>query len=209
MDSGYPAYHQTPYPSNSSSYRTPSRVSRDSSWRSPIQLQSSLSGHQGSLVTGLCSGNTSGGSSGHGFQAYPSGSFFISPRFSPGGSQLSSAGTNSPCSNFGRGRVGQYSGGSSSRPNGGRGQRFHGKVSTRDDIASYFRKSMLEDPWRDMEPVVGDILEPMAGPGYWLPESVKKNSKVPETENAHKFDSKSSLAEFLAASLEETINDDD
>ncbi|XP_074573273.1 protein SICKLE-like [Curcuma longa] len=210
VDSSYPAYHQMPHSSESSSFRTPSRVSHNSSWRSPIQSQSPLSGHQGSPVTGLASWNTSGGSSGHGFQAHPSGSFVGSPHFSPGGNQLSNARTSSPYSNFGRGRGGQYSGGSGSRAIGGRGQRFNGRVSTRDDIASYFRKSMLEDPWRDMEPVVGDILEPMSGPGYWLPESVSgKKIKMPETEIRHKLDSKSSLAEFLAASLEETINDDD
>ncbi|KAG6506878.1 protein SICKLE-like [Zingiber officinale] len=210
VDSSYPAYHQTPHPSDSSSYRMPSRVPHNSSWRSPIQSQSSLSGHQGSPVTGLGSWNTSGGSSGRGFQANPSGSFFGSPHFSLGGSQLSDAQTNSSYSDFGRGRGGQYSGGSGSRSIGGRGQRFNGRVSTRDDIASYFRKSMLEDPWRDMEPVVGDILEPMAGPGYWLPESLsRKNSKVPETESRYKLESKSSLAEFLAASLEEAISDED
>ncbi|XP_074580906.1 protein SICKLE-like [Curcuma longa] len=196
VDNTCPAFHQMPHQSDCSSHGTPSRVSHYSPWGSAIQFQTPSSGHQGSPVTGPGSWNASGGSSGHSFAARPSGSFSSSPHFRPGGSQLSNHRTNRPHSNLGRGR------GSNSRLN-----RSGGK---RDDIASYFMKSMLEDPWCDTEPVVGDILEPMSSPGYRRPESTSgKNNQMPETENNHKLDSNSSLAEFLAASLKETINDTD
>lgn len=202
VDSSCPAFQQMPHQSDSSSYGTPSRVSHNSPWRSAIQFQTPLSGHQGSPVTGPGSWNASGGSSGHGFPVCPPGSFSSSPRFCPGGSQLSNPRTNRPYSNLGRGRGGQYDDGSSSRRD-----RSGGK----DNIASYFMKSMLEDPWCDIEPVVGDISERISGPGYRLLESTSgKSNQILETENNHKLDSKSSrLAEFLAASLKEIVDDDD
>lgn len=65
---------------------------------------------------------------------------------------------------------------------------------------------MVEDPWRDLTPIVGDILVPRSGSNSWLPKSIIANSKrlkVGESSSGKKL----SLAENLALSLEEAADD--
>ncbi|XP_065032012.1 leucine-rich repeat extensin-like protein 5 [Musa acuminata AAA Group] len=208
MDSSYASVQQfhMSQPPDSSSYGTPSHVPYNSPWRSPVRSPTPFSGYRGSPACGPGSWNRSSGS---GFPTYSSNSVPRSPHFGPVESPRSIAFSNSPQSITGRGRGRQFCGGPSPRPSGGRGRSFSGKASAREDIERYYLKSMIENPWHDLEPVVGNILEPMAGQGYWLPESISgKKSEVSETEKRNQFSSKSSLAEFLAASLEEAVNDD-
>ncbi|CAL9076556.1 unnamed protein product [Musa acuminata var. zebrina] len=213
MDSSYASVQQfhMSQPPDSSSYGTPSHVPYNSPWRSPVRSPTPFSGYRGSPACGPGSWNRSSGSgsTGRGFSTYSSNSVPRSPHFGPVESPRSIAFSNSPQSITGRGRGRQFCGGPSPRPSGGRGRSFSGKASAREDIERYYLKSMIENPWDDLEPVVGNILEPMAGHGYWLPESISgKKSGVSETERRNQFSSKSSLAEFLAASLEEAVNDD-
>lgn len=70
----------------------------------------------------------------------------------------------------------------------------------------YYKKSMVGDPWRDLTPIVGDILVPRSGSNTWLPKSITSNPKrlkVGESSSGKKL----SLAENLALSLEEAANE--
>ncbi|RZR79749.1 hypothetical protein BHM03_00005555 [Ensete ventricosum] len=208
MDSSYAShrFHMS-QPPDPSSYGTPSHVPYNNPWRSPVRSPIPFSGYRGSPASGPGSWNRSSGSgsTGRGFPTYSSNSVPMRPHFGPVESPRSIAFSNSPQSISGRGRGRQFCGG----PSGGRGRSSGGKASAREDIECYYLKSMTENPWHDLEPVVGNIMEPRAGQGYWLPESISgKKSEVSETEKRNQFSSKSSLAEFLAASLEEAINDD-
>ncbi|KAK6938057.1 hypothetical protein RJ641_031565 [Dillenia turbinata] len=66
-------------------------------------------------------------------------------------------------------------------------------------------KSMLEDPWKDLKPVVWRRLDPPDSMGHWLPKSIRKTvDKAPNPPK--KFSSHSSLAEYLAASFNEAVD---
>ncbi|WOK98506.1 WAS/WASL-interacting protein family member 1-like isoform X2 [Canna indica] len=205
---GYPSLHQ--FHPDSGSYQTPSCVPHNRPWRSPIQLPAPFSGSQGSPASGPGSWDRSDGSR-NGFPMYSSSSSLTSSHFGQGQSPMRNAGNGSPYPTSGRGRGRHFSGGSSPRPSGGRGQSFNYKASAKDDITRYYCKSMLEDPWRDLEPVIGNIMEPMAGPGSERKSNITEtgSSSQFKSKSSSQFKSKSSLAEFLASSLEEAINDED
>ncbi|XP_076901240.1 protein SICKLE-like [Bidens hawaiensis] len=93
------------------------------------------------------------------------------------------------------------SGPSSGRGRGGRG-RGHNHVSAEDRPDRFFNKSMVEDPWKFLEPVVWKSLKKQ-----WLPHSV--NAKKPRVSESPKpSSSQPSLAEILAASFNEAADDE-
>nr|XP_043628654.1 protein SICKLE [Erigeron canadensis]XP_043628655.1 protein SICKLE [Erigeron canadensis] len=104
---------------------------------------------------------------------------------------------------YGRGK-GQWSG-----PRGGRGRGrgrggAHDHVSAEDEPGLFFHKSMVEDPWKSLEPVVWKSQKQQ-----WFPHSV--NSKKPRVSEPprqqQQSSSQPSLAEMLAASFNEATND--
>ncbi|KAJ8762523.1 hypothetical protein K2173_007962 [Erythroxylum novogranatense] len=123
-----------------------------------------------------------------------------------------------PASNSEGGR-GRWHGGranSSSRWSGGRGQAFHSHKHTLHETfkpGSFYDKSMVEDPWQHLEPVMWKGLNPTMNssnvPGSsnsWLPKSISmKKQRV--SDSCNKSNSQQSLAEYLAASLNEATKD--
>ncbi|XP_056177043.1 protein SICKLE isoform X1 [Syzygium oleosum] len=116
----------------------------------------------------------------------------------------------------GRGR-GQWFGGS---PRSGRsgvrgpGHRGHGYTPARPlGLERFFHESMLGDPWKDLKPVlwkgVGSPFissSSLGSSSSWMPESIRpKKPRV--AESPKKFGSGQNLAEFLAASFNETVKD--
>lgn len=117
---------------------------------------------------------------------------------------MTNSGRGSPHAFSGRGRSWR-SGGSSPSPRG-RGRGFYDHGSAHQEREHFYIKSMVKDPWRKLKPIVGRIVVPRTGPGSWLPKSLTaKKAKIGESGN--EFNSQSSLAECLALSFEEAIND--
>ncbi|KAK6940270.1 hypothetical protein RJ641_029801 [Dillenia turbinata] len=66
-------------------------------------------------------------------------------------------------------------------------------------------KSMLEDPWKDLKPVIWRRLDTPGSKSPWLSKSIRKTAdKAPNP--PQKYSSKSSLAEYLAASFNEAVD---
>ncbi|KAJ9674030.1 hypothetical protein PVL29_023529 [Vitis rotundifolia] len=122
-------------------------------------------------------------------------------------------GSSSP--NSGRGRSGWF--GNSMSPGSGRGHGrglgFHAHVSAQDRPELFYNKSMVEDPWKFLKPVIwskekalGKIGNTSDSPKSWLPKSI--NMKKPRVSEAtNESSSQQSLAEYLAASFNEAVND--
>ncbi|XP_065847846.1 protein SICKLE [Euphorbia lathyris] len=115
----------------------------------------------------------------------------------------------------GRGQ-GQWHGGSRSQfsgqsSGGGRGRGLHSHGSAPDEKLrpeSFYDKSMFEDPWQHLEPVVwrgqdSSAINPHSG--SWLPASISKK-KARVSEPSKKFSSEQSLAEYLAQSFNEAAS---
>lgn len=62
----------------------------------------------------------------------------------------------------------------------------------------------MKDPWRKLKPIVGKLVR-ISGPGSWLPKSIAAPKRAKVIESGSK--SQLSLAESLALSLEEAIDD--
>ncbi|KAI3942471.1 hypothetical protein MKW98_013123 [Papaver atlanticum] len=85
---------------------------------------------------------------------------------------------------------------------GGRGRVSHACTSARERPEMFYNKSMMEDPWKLLKPVVRNSV----GSEDWLPKSITK--KKPRTsESTSNVGSQQSLAEFLAAALVEATSD--
>ncbi|XP_039122435.1 protein SICKLE [Dioscorea cayenensis subsp. rotundata] len=164
------------------------------SWRHPGQFGAPCSGYRGSPNSSVPRGPT-----------YNSGGGFTSPTWGSSGrgrNPMGYSGRGSFHSNHESRHRNSLSPGWS---HGGRGP---GGSSAQQETGQLYNKSMLVDPWQNLKPVVGNILVPLAGPDFWLPKSLQaKKAKVVESgtetsNNSHQ----SSLAEYLALSLEEAIN---
>ncbi|XP_058069362.1 protein SICKLE isoform X2 [Magnolia sinica] len=158
-------------------------------WRSPIRMTSQFSGHGGTPGNF----NRSGGPPSYGLPPNSSRGGLPSPGYGRGCS---------PSSNSGRGSYHRFNNSPSpgSGRSGGRGRGFHGSISARDQPMRFYHKSMVEDPWRFLKPVVGTLVR------SWLPKSVSmKKARVLEA--PVDFNSQSSLADCLTLSLEEAVND--
>ncbi|KAJ8497731.1 hypothetical protein OPV22_008283 [Ensete ventricosum] len=194
-------------PPDSISYNMPSCGPHSSPWRSLVPLLTPFSGHQGTPASGRASWNRSGGICG--FPTNSPISVLSAPHFGPWGSPNSIAeSSGTPQSISVGGSSLQISSGSSLKPAScGRGRSSNDKASVQRKPKRYYCKSMLEHPWRNLEPIVGNILEPMAGPGYWLPESISgKKCKVSETQSSNQLNSKWSLAELPFAVRQLMLN---
>ncbi|PKA52425.1 hypothetical protein AXF42_Ash021179 [Apostasia shenzhenica] len=169
--------------------RTPS-----GSWRGPTEHPSSISGNSKTPYTDPGYWNSSGSSDRRGYDHNSSSS-------RPGISHMSNAYSGrrgSPQSHSGRCRNSQLRGrGRYHKQNFGLG---------RLEMEHLEIKSMVKDPWRKLKPVVGDILVPLLPEGSWLPKSIStKKAKVVESGTNTK--TAQSLAEYLALSFEEAVND--
>ncbi|KAI4321442.1 hypothetical protein MLD38_034822 [Melastoma candidum] len=118
----------------------------------------------------------------------------------------------------GSGRSGPQSFDHSPHPgrSGGRGLGYRGRGSSpggRLGQERFFHESMLQDPWKDLTPVLWKGVDfPMMGSdapessSSWMPKSIQtKKPKV--TESPQKFGSGANLAEFLAAAFNESSNE--
>ncbi|KAL5996284.1 hypothetical protein ACLOJK_026360 [Asimina triloba] len=173
-------------------------------WRSPVRMASPFPGYTGIPFT--C--NQSGGSPRFGFPPYSPRGGLSSPRYGHRGS---------PSPNTGRGSYNRFnrspgSGQSSGRGgrSSGRGRGFH--VSAWDQPEGFYHKSMMEDPWQFLKPIVRSLAATTQNSNAdsqrsWLPKSISmKKARVSEPSSVD-FDSKSSLADCLSLSLEEAVND--
>lgn len=107
----------------------------------------------------------------------------------------------SPQSNSGRGKGGRFSGYSGPRQAGGWERGFYRTASGQQEIEHYYLKSMVEDPWRGLEPIVGDITKPKNWP------LGSKKAKAAESGNKVNFSQTGCLAQLLAESFEEAVGE--
>ncbi|KAL5983986.1 hypothetical protein ACLOJK_018088 [Asimina triloba] len=192
--------HYTPDPR---AYQSPpSRMSAP--WRSPMRMASPFPGHTG--IPSMC--NQSGGSPRFGFPPYSPRAGFASPGYGRRGS----ASPNTRRGSYNRFNRSPGSGQSSGRGgwSSGRGRGFH--VSAWDQPERFYHKSMMEDPWQFLKPIVKSLAATAQNSNVdsqrsWLPKSIStKKARVSEPSSVD-FDSKSSLADCLTLSLEEVVND--
>ncbi|XP_068638277.1 protein SICKLE [Aristolochia californica] len=117
-----------------------------------------------------------------------------------------------PSPNAGRSHNQYYpSPGTSSRRDRGK---KHGNdlVTAKDRPELYYKRSMVEDPWRFLKPVVGSLLGTLTNSmtpdseKSWLPKSLTAE-KVEVSREPLKFQSELSLANCLNSSLEEAVRD--
>lgn len=112
-----------------------------------------------------------------------------SPRYSP-----------SP----GRGRSGWYN----TRGGGRQHPSSPGRFSNRDrpcDVDRFYKKSMVEDPWQVLKPVLWKVTGATSKNFYVPSESTSMNKGGPSGASV-KPSSQSSLAEYLAAAFNETVD---
>ncbi|KAG0524835.1 hypothetical protein BDA96_06G002200 [Sorghum bicolor] len=191
-----------------SQVHSPSLMPQDapgnSPWRSPMQFQDPMSGYQGAPPRAPPSWGSHCGPRGRGPYSNSPNFGFRHPNPGRGGSPMNYGPRGGPYSSYGRGREPNYFGNPGSRGRGGRGgvgfQNHPGWQGR-----SYFNKSMLDDPWLDLQPAVGNILIPRAeydSNKSWLPESLRKRKETP-AQGQIKTTSGLSLAEYLDLSFNE------
>lgn len=211
---------QTNYSPDQRIYHEPGHYHGSGPHKSPLEMARPFPSYQG---TPPGPWNESGPSASYGVRPnvstdgnFPNPGFgrVGSPSFGPGqgrghwygnGPSPGSGRGSSPSPNQGRGRdrwVGNNSNPGSGR-SGGRGRGSHEFVSAQDRPDRFYNKSMVEDPWQFLEPVVWRSMNSM---NSWLPKSIRtKKAKVSETFN--QSNSQFSLAEYLAASFNEAVED--
>ncbi|TXG52663.1 hypothetical protein EZV62_021832 [Acer yangbiense] len=113
----------------------------------------------------------------------------------------------SPGPSSGRGRGNWHGANMSPRSGhsgrGGRGFHSHGSEPER-----FYHKSMEENPWEQLQPIIwkSRSLKNPSSSNSWLPKSISmKKPRVSEASN--RSSSQPSLAEYLAASFNEAVND--
>ncbi|KAL9172579.1 hypothetical protein ABFS82_03G056800 [Erythranthe guttata] len=133
------------------------------------------------------------------------GNNFTSPSFRQGDSSHT---------NYGRGR-GEYNSnshnnsgrGGRGRSQGNRGAGSHNSVSADQRPDLYYRKEMVEDPWKMLTPVIWKGVDALGSDQSWLPKSIAvKRAKV-SPEAAKTSISQQSLAEYLAASFNDSTDE--
>uniref|UniRef100_A0A804MJ13 Uncharacterized protein n=1 Tax=Zea mays TaxID=4577 RepID=A0A804MJ13_MAIZE len=175
----------------------PQDAARSSPWQSPMQFQDPMSGYQGGPPSAPRPWGSHSGPGGRGSYSNPPNFGFRHPNPSRGGSPMNYGPRGGPYSSYGRGRGPNYFGSPGSRGRGGR-VGCHGR--------SYFNKSMLDDPWLDLQPGVGNILIPRGeydSNKSWLPESLRKKKETPPAQGQIKPTPGLSLAEYLDMSFNE------
>lgn len=125
--------------------------------------------------------------------------------YEPRGSPRSYVPRGSPHSSSGRGRGENYYHSPGSRGRGGRGG-FQNHSGSQDQ-RNFYRKSMVDDPWQGLQPIVGSILKPIDDAKSWLPESLRKKETPNQGRTISNPTSGLSLAEYLASSFNEASNE--
>lgn len=220
--SGYPPPHQhhmAPPP-----IHIPSPLSHDSPggspWRSPMQFQAPMSGYRGpppgapppwsphSGVPPPWNPHSAPPSQG----PYPHPPSYGPRNYNPGqgGGRMNYGPRGRPDSPYGRGRGQNNYNNPGSRGRGGRDGGRDGSgtqnYSGWQDGRVRYHKSMTDDPWRDLQPIVGNIMIPRDGSKSWLPESLRAKKDTSDRGQV-KPPSGLSLAEYLDLSFNEASND--
>ncbi|KAM0874396.1 hypothetical protein ACQ4PT_037446 [Festuca glaucescens] len=129
--------------------------------------------------------------------------------YEPRGSPMNYGPRGSPCSSSGRGRGENYYSGPGSRGRGGRGGSGFQNHSGGQGQMNYY-KSMVDDPWKNLRPIVGSIL-PIGGGGAksWFQESLRtKKDNIPDQGRVISTSTSGlSLAEYLDLSFNEVSNE--
>lgn len=192
-----PLQFQMSYYPDQSLNETPLPRPMSSSWRSPTGIQSTFSSPQSTPAGVLGARSKYTGSPGYGRGGFHSSGYGrgSSPRTNSGRGNYVRH-TNSPSPGLGRG--------------GGRGRGFHANVSAREQPGQFYKKSMVEDAWRFLIPVVRNLPPTLKktpnSPNSWLPESIRmKRAKVEEGTVDLSCDS--SLADCLALAFQEAVED--
>ncbi|KAF0934754.1 hypothetical protein E2562_028343 [Oryza meyeriana var. granulata] len=200
--SGYPPPHQhhvAPSPIHS-----PPQMAHDSPmsspWRTPVHFQPPMSGYGGPPpgAPPPWSQHSACPSQGH----YPH-----SPSFAYKSSNPGQGGGRMNKQNYGRGRGQNYYGSPGSRGQGGMGGFSFQSYSGCQDGRNIYNKSMIDDPWRDLQPIVGNILIPRDKSKSWLPESLRAKKDTSYRGQIKPTSEGLSLAEYLDLSFNEASND--
>ncbi|KAJ3699971.1 hypothetical protein LUZ61_003676 [Rhynchospora tenuis] len=183
----YAGLNQPPMHQLGPQFHTPPHAPPTMHWRSAAQFQTPSAG------------NIHPPTSGHGSWQYASGPPHMPYSNRPFVRDSSSGPRPRPNYNY-------LNSSSGTRGTGGRGVGFRSQFGH----SSYYSKSMVEDPWIELEPIVGKLVDSHdasgSGSGSWLPESIrKKESKKPEIGN--KYGKKLSLSEYLDLSFNQTIDE--
>uniref|UniRef100_A0A5B6ZIB8 Putative RNA-binding protein FUS isoform X1 n=1 Tax=Davidia involucrata TaxID=16924 RepID=A0A5B6ZIB8_DAVIN len=225
---------QTNYSPDPRMYQTQGPHFSSGPYRSPIGMASPFGAHQGTPPRVW---NGSGGSPSYCFPSNSSrGGNFPSPGFVQGGSPSFSSeqgrghwfsnspgpgsgygGSPSPNSGRGRGRWFGSGRSPSSGRSGGRGLGSRDRVSAELRPDLYYNKSMVEDPWKFLKPVIwkrenaaGKSLNTPDSLKSWLPKSISmKKARVSGASNESTSQRTGpSLAEYLAASFNEAVDNE-
>ncbi|GJN38290.1 hypothetical protein PR202_gb27318 [Eleusine coracana subsp. coracana] len=170
-----------------------------SPWRSPMEFQDPISGYQGAPPSAPPWGPHSAGQA-----SFPNSSGFVFRQPHPGqrGSLMNYGPGCSPHASYGRGRGQNYNSSPGIWGRGGRGGvGFHNYSGQ--DRRSYFNKTMVDDPWQDLQPIVGNIFIPRGGSKSWHPESLREKKETPAYGQIKSTSSGLSLAEYLDLSFNE------
>ncbi|KAJ1269786.1 hypothetical protein BS78_06G003900 [Paspalum vaginatum] len=171
-------------------------------WQNPMQFQDPMQGYRGTHPGASTPSGPHYGPRGRG--SYPNSPNFGFRHPNPGraSNPMNYGPRGSPYSSYGQGRGANYYGSAGSRGRGGRGGvgfQNHPGWQNR----SYFNKSMVDDPWLDLQPVVGNILIPRAR--SWLPGSLRGKNETPAQGQINST-SGLSLSEYLDLSFNEVSN---
>ncbi|KAL6885543.1 hypothetical protein ACP4OV_010322 [Aristida adscensionis] len=187
----------------------PQDVPGSSPWRSPMPFQDPMSGYQGTLPGAPPPWDPHSASPARGY--YPNSP---SPGFgqhNPGRGRgpMNYGPRGSPYSSYGRGRGQNNYSSPGSRGRGGRGGVGFQNHSGWQDRRSYYNKSMVDDPWLDLQPTVGNILIPRGSSksSCWLPESLHVKKDTHAQGQIKSTSSGLSLAEYLDLSFNEACNE--
>ncbi|KAF5816782.1 putative protein SICKLE [Helianthus annuus] len=141
--------------------------------------------------------NHPGHGPGRGYHS-PGPNFMNSPNHGSGQGGYPSSGPNQGRGHWSGRGMGRGSGQGRGRGRGGN----HNDISAEDRPDRFFNKSMVEDPWKFLEPVIWKSHKKQ-----WLPQSL--GAKKPRVlESPKQSSSQPSLAEILAASFNEATDDE-
>jgi hypothetical protein len=179
----------------------------NSPWQGPMQFQDPSSGYQG--TPGAPAWGPHSGSAGRG--SYPNSCSFVFRHPNPGrgANPMSYRPRGSPHASYGRGRGQNYNSSPGSWGRGGGRGAVSFQYNSGEDRRSYINKSMVDDPWQDLHPIVGNILIPRAwgGSQSWLPGSLREKKETSAHGQIKSTPSGLSLAEYLDLSFNEASNE--
>lgn len=113
------------------------------------------------------------------------------------------------------GRGGNYASAGTARSGGrgGRGRGSHGNVSAELRPDLYYNKSMVEDPWKFLTPIIWireeSPINSRPSSKSWLPKSISAQRAKVSGGSSESNKSEPSLAEYLAASFNDATKNDE